>query len=150
MGYRDPVAYRTETALDSLRGREDFRLLLLDLAFPVEALARLGEASPLYRWIKKCAVNKTGQKIEANVSSRSCSVHFRGFGCRHSGGVTADTAFLRRRDGPRQPPSLREHLTRSSSPPRSWRAIMARKAAITDSIRIAPAGPATRMRRRKS
>ncbi len=39
MGYRDPVTYRTETALDSLRGREDFRLLLLDLAFPIEALA---------------------------------------------------------------------------------------------------------------
>jgi hypothetical protein len=32
--------FRTEAALDPLRGRDDFQLLLLDLAFPAEAFAR--------------------------------------------------------------------------------------------------------------
>jgi serine/threonine protein kinase/tetratricopeptide (TPR) repeat protein len=40
VGYRNPDAYRTEDALDPLRGRDDFRLLMLDLAFPAEAFAR--------------------------------------------------------------------------------------------------------------
>ncbi len=40
MGYRDPSAYRTETALDPLRERSDFRLLLIDLAFPADPFAR--------------------------------------------------------------------------------------------------------------
>ena len=40
MGYRNPDAYRTEDALDPLRGRDDFRLLMMDLAFPAEAFAR--------------------------------------------------------------------------------------------------------------
>jgi eukaryotic-like serine/threonine-protein kinase len=35
-GYRSFDAYRTEDALDPLRGRDDFRLLMLDLAFPAE------------------------------------------------------------------------------------------------------------------
>jgi hypothetical protein len=39
MGYRSPDAYRTEDALDPLRGREDFKLLMMDLAFPAEPLA---------------------------------------------------------------------------------------------------------------
>jgi serine/threonine protein kinase/tetratricopeptide (TPR) repeat protein len=39
MGYRTPDAYRTEDALDPLRGREDFRLLMMDLAFPAEPFA---------------------------------------------------------------------------------------------------------------
>ncbi len=39
MGYRDRDAVRTEPALDPLRGREDFRLLMLDLAFPIEPFA---------------------------------------------------------------------------------------------------------------
>jgi hypothetical protein len=38
-GYRDADAYRTEDALDPLRGREDFKLLMMDLAFPVEPFA---------------------------------------------------------------------------------------------------------------
>jgi hypothetical protein len=36
MGYRNPDAYRTESALDPLRNRDDFRLLMLDLAFPAQ------------------------------------------------------------------------------------------------------------------
>jgi hypothetical protein len=39
MGYRNPDALRAEPALDSLRGRPDFRLLLMDLAFPAEPIA---------------------------------------------------------------------------------------------------------------
>jgi serine/threonine-protein kinase len=39
-GYRNPAYYRTETALDPLRDRDDFRLLLLDLDFPAEPFAR--------------------------------------------------------------------------------------------------------------
>jgi serine/threonine-protein kinase len=40
MGYRSPAAYRHEPALAPLRGRDDFRLLLFDLAFPAEPFAR--------------------------------------------------------------------------------------------------------------
>ncbi len=36
MGYRDPNSYRTETALDPIRDRPDFRLLMMDLAMPAE------------------------------------------------------------------------------------------------------------------
>jgi eukaryotic-like serine/threonine-protein kinase len=39
MGYRDPKSFRAETALDPLRARDDFRLLLLDLAMPANATA---------------------------------------------------------------------------------------------------------------
>jgi tetratricopeptide (TPR) repeat protein len=39
-GYRDADAYTTESALDPIRARPDFRLLLLDLAFPVDPFAR--------------------------------------------------------------------------------------------------------------
>ena len=38
-GYLNLDAYRTESAFDPLRQRSDFRLLLLDLAFPVDPLA---------------------------------------------------------------------------------------------------------------
>jgi eukaryotic-like serine/threonine-protein kinase len=34
MGYRNPDAYRTESALDPLRNRPDFRALLMDLVMP--------------------------------------------------------------------------------------------------------------------
>jgi eukaryotic-like serine/threonine-protein kinase len=40
VGYRDFTAYRAETGLDILRGRGDFQLLMLDLAFPSEPFAR--------------------------------------------------------------------------------------------------------------
>jgi serine/threonine-protein kinase len=40
MGYRSPAAYRYEPALAPLRGRDDFRLLMLDLAFPADPFAR--------------------------------------------------------------------------------------------------------------
>ena len=40
MGYRGPQAYRTEDALDPLRHRADFRLLMMDLAMPAEPFAR--------------------------------------------------------------------------------------------------------------
>jgi tetratricopeptide (TPR) repeat protein len=40
MGYRDPDAYRTEDALDPLRSRPDFRLLLMDLAFPAKPFTK--------------------------------------------------------------------------------------------------------------
>ncbi len=36
MGYRNPAAYRTEDALDPLRDRDDFRLVVMDLAMPAE------------------------------------------------------------------------------------------------------------------
>jgi PleD family two-component response regulator len=39
-GYRNASAISRESALDELRSRPDFRLLILDLAFPAEPLAR--------------------------------------------------------------------------------------------------------------
>ena len=42
LGYRDLNAYRTEIALNPLRGRDDFRLLMMDLAMPADPLARDG------------------------------------------------------------------------------------------------------------
>ena len=41
LGYRNPDAYRTEDALDPLRAREDFRLLMMDPVFTAEAFARV-------------------------------------------------------------------------------------------------------------
>ncbi len=40
MGYRDPEKYRTETALDPLRRRDDFRLLMMDLVMPGDPFAQ--------------------------------------------------------------------------------------------------------------
>ena len=40
MGYRNFDAFRTEVALDPLRDRADFRLLILDLAMPADPFAR--------------------------------------------------------------------------------------------------------------
>jgi serine/threonine-protein kinase len=39
MGYRNAVELRIESALDSLRSREDFQLLMMDVAFPAEPFA---------------------------------------------------------------------------------------------------------------
>jgi hypothetical protein len=39
MGYRNADDFRTEDALDPLRGRDDFRLLMMDLAMPAEPFA---------------------------------------------------------------------------------------------------------------
>jgi hypothetical protein len=39
MGYRNPRAYRAESALDPLRSRDDFRLLMMDVSFPAEPFA---------------------------------------------------------------------------------------------------------------
>ena len=39
MGYRSPGALRTEEALDPLRSRDDFKLLMMDLAMPAEPFA---------------------------------------------------------------------------------------------------------------
>src|SRR5262249_33486674 len=39
-GYRDADAILNEAALDPLRDREDFRLLMLDLAMPADPFAR--------------------------------------------------------------------------------------------------------------
>ena len=39
-GYRNLAWMRTDTDLDPLRSREDFRLLLMDLAFPAEPFIR--------------------------------------------------------------------------------------------------------------
>ena len=39
MGYRNRKAYGSESALDLLRGRDDFRLLMMDLVFPADPLA---------------------------------------------------------------------------------------------------------------
>ena len=38
MGYRNPDAYRTESALDPLRNRPDFRVLMMDLRVPGRAV----------------------------------------------------------------------------------------------------------------
>jgi hypothetical protein len=38
-GYNDLAAYRNETALDPLRGRDDFRLLMMDLPMPAQPFA---------------------------------------------------------------------------------------------------------------
>jgi hypothetical protein len=40
MGYRSRDLYRAEDALDSLRNRKDFKLLMMDLSFPTDAFAR--------------------------------------------------------------------------------------------------------------
>ena len=50
MGYRSPDAFRTEDALDPLRDRADFRLLMMDLAMPAEpfaAVARGRDTAPM-------------------------------------------------------------------------------------------------------
>jgi tetratricopeptide (TPR) repeat protein len=39
-GYRNPEFFRTETALDPLRGRDDFRLFMMDLAMPEDPWER--------------------------------------------------------------------------------------------------------------
>jgi hypothetical protein len=39
-GHRDADWFRIETALDSLRNRPDFRLMMMDLAFPAQACAQ--------------------------------------------------------------------------------------------------------------
>ena len=39
MGYRDAHVWRTDSALDLLRSRDDFRLLMMDVAFPAEPFA---------------------------------------------------------------------------------------------------------------
>ncbi len=40
MGYRNLGAFRTEAALDPLRVRTDFCVLMMDLKFPAESFAR--------------------------------------------------------------------------------------------------------------
>jgi hypothetical protein len=40
MAYRSVDAYRTEDALDPLRAREDFQLLMMDLAMPPDPFIR--------------------------------------------------------------------------------------------------------------
>lgn len=39
MGYRDSAEFRREPALDPLRGRDDFRLLMMDVDFPTDPFA---------------------------------------------------------------------------------------------------------------
>ena len=39
LGYRAVYIYRAEDALDPLRSRDDFRLLIVDLEFPSEPFA---------------------------------------------------------------------------------------------------------------
>ena len=39
VGWRNPAAYRYEPALGPLRDREDFKLLMMDLAMPAEPFA---------------------------------------------------------------------------------------------------------------
>jgi hypothetical protein len=40
MGYRNRDAFRTEAALGPLRDREDFRLMMMDLAMPDEPFSK--------------------------------------------------------------------------------------------------------------
>jgi tetratricopeptide (TPR) repeat protein/tRNA A-37 threonylcarbamoyl transferase component Bud32 len=46
MGFRDPGTFRTELALDALRGRADFRLLMMDLTFPERPFAAEVDPAP--------------------------------------------------------------------------------------------------------
>jgi hypothetical protein len=46
MGFRDPGTFRTELALDALRGRPDFRLLMMDLTFPERPFAAEVDHAP--------------------------------------------------------------------------------------------------------
>jgi hypothetical protein len=39
VGYRNANVVRIESALDPLRSRDDFRLIMMDLAFPAEPFA---------------------------------------------------------------------------------------------------------------
>ena len=39
LNYRSLDDFRTQDALDPLRGRDDFRLLMMDIAFPAEPFA---------------------------------------------------------------------------------------------------------------
>ncbi len=39
VGYRNPDPYQTESALDALRNRNDFKLLMIDLSMPAEPFA---------------------------------------------------------------------------------------------------------------
>ncbi len=39
IGFRNPDTFRNEPALEPLRDRDDFRLLLLDLSFPADPFA---------------------------------------------------------------------------------------------------------------
>ncbi|MGO9913266.1 MAG: protein kinase domain-containing protein [Isosphaeraceae bacterium] len=40
LGFRNPACFQTESALDPLRNRADFRILMMDLAFPAAPFAR--------------------------------------------------------------------------------------------------------------
>jgi hypothetical protein len=40
LGYRNPNAYRTESALDALRNRPDFRALMMDFVMPAKPFAQ--------------------------------------------------------------------------------------------------------------
>jgi hypothetical protein len=44
LGYRNRDAFRTEAALGPLRGREDFRLMMMDLAMPDEPFSKETDA----------------------------------------------------------------------------------------------------------
>jgi hypothetical protein len=39
LGYRSLHAYRTDGGLDQLRDRDDFKILMMDVAMPAEAFA---------------------------------------------------------------------------------------------------------------
>ena len=39
LGCRDVYRWRTDRALDELRSRDDFRLLMMDVSFPAEPFA---------------------------------------------------------------------------------------------------------------
>jgi hypothetical protein len=41
MGYRNANEIRVESALDPLRSRDDFKLLMMDVAFPAEVFAQI-------------------------------------------------------------------------------------------------------------
>ncbi len=45
MGYRNANEIRIESVLDPLRSRDDFRLLMMDAAFPIDPFDR-GARSP--------------------------------------------------------------------------------------------------------
>ena len=46
MGFRSGDAFRNESALDPLRDRTDFRLLMMDLAMPADPFAAATERAP--------------------------------------------------------------------------------------------------------
>jgi len=58
-GYRNAASFRTNTALDPLRNRPDFQLLMMDLAFPAQPDRAVRRALAFAR---PCLAEKTARR----------------------------------------------------------------------------------------